>query len=131
MADLFLPYNIEIVTLDSIVPPKYIVDVAESRAKIETRTLIAADPAGATISVTIDNETDDSMASLWDFYTLCSGNHRAFVIPEDHNLYQLFPYFARDRFLPYWRFESELTYALKNQNICLYGTSVDFKNVRV
>jgi hypothetical protein len=131
MSVLFLPYDIQVQSLDSITAPDYVVDIAESKAKVETRTLITSEPAGAIITVTIDDETDDSFNSLWDFYQLCRGNHRAFEIRPDHNLYQLFPCFARDRFLPYWRFDTQLVYGLKNNNIGLYGISVNFKNVLV
>lgn len=131
MAELFFPYTIEVSKVESIVPPKYNVDIVASVAKIETRTLMSSDPSEGTISITISNETDESLGALWDFYQLCNGTHRSFEIKEDHNLYDLFPYFARRRFLPLWRFAADLSYGLENSNLCLYGISIELKNVAV
>lgn len=130
MTQLFFPYDIEVLELSGIKAPDYPVDIATSKSKLETRTLISDDPSEASISIVIDNETDESMASLWDFYQLCNGKHRSFVIREDHNLYALMPEFARRRFLPLWRFSEALSYDLVNSKICLYGISITLFNVQ-
>lgn len=129
MSALFLPYNILFARVDNIVAPDYPVDIAQSSARIETRTLIVDKPSEATMSVVVDNETDLSMGALFDFYQVTKGKHRSFTIPQDHNLYDLIPEFARSRYLPYWRFDTKLDFKLVHQSIYLYEVSVVFKNV--
>jgi hypothetical protein len=131
MSDLFFPFDVVISAVSSYGIPTHPVDIAASAAGIETRTLLSQERSQGFIECVVDNEFDSSNESLEEFHQAVSTTHLSFLIKDVHNIWDLIPEHSRRKFLPYWRFDSQLVFTSDNPRACLYTTSIKLINVKL
>ena len=130
LSNLFFPYDIEIRSIGNIGIPANSVDIASSAAGIETRALLTDERSQGFIDIVVENDNDTSNESLAEFHQAVRTTHLSFAIKPDHNLWELVPKYASDKFFEYWRFDAQLVFTPENVRACLYLASLRLINVK-